>query len=132
MEFFTRIGLQVLDLLLPSLATVLAGFLVAVASKYLKKLGIEVTDAQDARLRQLVRDGIMAAEEAAHREPLTSKEKNAIAVNQVLTREPDIQLDTVKRVVDQVLPSVRVELGKDAAPAAEAPDTVTPGTFGRG
>lgn len=124
-SFLASVGAQLLQTVLPSLATVLAGFLVALAAKYLKKLGIEVTDAQDARLRQLVRDGIMAAEEAAHRDPLTSLEKNAIAVNQVIAREPELRIDTVKRVVDQVLPGVRVELGK------AAPKPSTPATFGR-
>jgi len=124
MNFLSTIGAQLLHTVLPSLATIIAGYIVALAAKQLKKLGIELTNAQDERLRQLVRDGILAAEEAAHRNPkLTSVEKNAIAVNQAAARSPETKLDTVKRVVDQVLPEVRVELGK--------PQPSTPATFGR-
>jgi hypothetical protein len=110
-DLFVGLALKFGAVLLPPLATVMAGFAVALLNKKLKQMGIELTDAQDERLRQLVRDGILAAEEAAHRNPnLSSTEKHAIAVNQTVARDPDVSLQTASRVVDQVLPVVRAEL----------------------
>jgi len=117
----------ILPLVLPSLATVLGGFLVAILNKFLKKQGIELTNAQDERLRQLVRDGIKAAEEMARRNPdLSSTEKKAIAANQAVAREPGTSIDTANRIVDQELPGLRKELAGTAKPQPS-----TPATFGR-
>ena len=80
-------------------------------------MGLELTNAQDERLRQLVRDGIMAAEEAAHRNPMSSKEKHALAANQAVLRAPETTMATANRVVDQELPRVRAELGQPTIPA---------------
>lgn len=121
------VGLQLVHLVLPSLATIISGLIIALATKQLQKLGIQVTNEQDARLRQLVRDGILAAEEAAHRIPsLTSEEKRAIAVNTAAARAPETSLAAVNRTIDQTLPLVRKELEKPAPPKPS-----TPANFGR-
>jgi len=109
-------------LVLPTLATAIAGYVVALLAKQLQRAGIQLTDAQDERLRAIVRDAIRYAEEQARRNPLTGSEKRAIAVNQSVARVPSISVDTAERVVDQQLPVVRAEL---------APKPSTPATFGR-
>jgi hypothetical protein len=117
-EFLGGFGLQLMHLVLPSLATILSGLIIALATKQLQKLGIQVTNEQDARLRQLARDAIMTAEEMAHRHPeLTGVEKNAIATNQVVSREPTINVATAARVIDQQLPLVRKELEQSPTPS---------------
>ena len=124
-DMLVTVARQFGEVLLPPLATAIAGLLVAYLAKALKKAGLELTNAQDERLRQLVRDGILAAEEAARRNPnLTSVEKKAIAVNQAVARAPSVKVETASRVVDQVLPEVRAQLRDSPRPA-------TPASFGR-
>ena len=127
MGLLAGVGASLIQLVLPSVATVVGGFLVAILNKYLKKQGIELTNAQDERLRQLVRDGIKAAEEMARRNPdLSSTEKHAIAVNQAVAREPSTTVAAASRVVDQEMPEMRKDLAGTAKPQPS-----TPATFGR-
>lgn len=123
-DFIGGIGHALWDAVLPSMATLVAGMVVLLLKKMLAKYGLEVTEKQEDRLKQIVVDKIHATEEAAHRTPLTGIEKNAKTVNDVIvaaTDDPQIpnpSLEKVAAVVDS-------ELGK--ARAGYMPDPGRPG-----
>jgi hypothetical protein len=105
----------------------LIGVLVALGARQLKKVGLELTAAQEARLRQLALDAVRAIEEQARRTPtISSTEKAHKATTLVLTAAPEANPARVKTLIDAALPVVRAEL----QPVIIAP--VTPATFGKG
>lgn len=112
MDFFTAIASKLVEIVLPTLATAIAGLIVALLSKYLKKVKIELTVEQETRLRQVVEDAIRATEEAARRQAakgirMTSHEKEQLTARAVLQKMPDVPAGQLKLAVDAMLPEVR-------------------------
>jgi len=82
MNFLASFGHTILEAVLPSMATVIAGMLMIAVKRFLKKQGLELTEQQEVRLKQIVVDKIHATEEAARRgEVKTAEEKKALTVN---------------------------------------------------
>lgn len=113
-DFLGSIGAGILHIVLPSLATVIAGFLMVILKRVAAKYGIEVTEKQEERLKQIVVDKIHATEEVARRDKtLSSEEKKAIAVNDAVveaTQDPSIpnpSVAKVSKIVDSELNKVR-------------------------
>jgi hypothetical protein len=100
------------------MATVVAGMLMLVLKLVASKYGLEVTEKQEERLKQIVVDKIHATEEAAHRQPMSAPEKNAKTVRDVLvaaqadTSIPDPSVQKVAATVDAKLGELRA--GHDA------------------
>lgn len=114
-----------------TLATALAGYLMAFLHKKLQQAGIELTAAQDARLQSITEDAITAVEERALRaakakaaQPLptsevatgvipavSSTDKHLAAANMVfqIAQEQGLKIDPSKasNAIDRVLPRVR-------------------------
>jgi hypothetical protein len=109
------IGHALWDAVLPSLATVIAGMVLVLLKQVAKKYGLEITEKQEARLKEIVVDKIHATEEAAHRQEVTTKEgKKAKTVNDALVaaiEDPQIPNPTIEKVsavVDSELQKIRV------------------------
>lgn len=93
---------------LPALATGAAGLVVAVLQRQFKKLGIEITEDQQAAIRRIVRDAILAVEELARREPeMTSAEKVTAAEVLIVEKRPDLSPEKVRELIDAELPKAR-------------------------
>jgi hypothetical protein len=113
-DFVGTIGHAFVNLVLPSLATVIAGMLVMVLKRVANKYGLEVSEKQEQRLKEIVVDKIHAVEELSRRSTLTSEEKKAIAVNEslkVAIDDPTLPNPSVAHVsskVDTELAKARV------------------------
>lgn len=121
-EVLGWLGQQLLQVVLPTLATAIAGLLVGLLTKYLKKINLEVTIEQEERLRKIVEDAVKATEEAARRATMSSAHKDDLAQRIVRTQVPDIPPHKLRVAIDAALPEVRKQL---------APVPSTPATFGR-
>lgn len=108
--------------LLPTLLTAVTGLVMAALTRFFKKQGIELTAAQEARLRALVRDAVSAIEERATREPMTSTEKHEAALSLVLEVAPQFSEEAIDNAIDAARPSLQPP--KKLIPS-------TPATFGR-
>lgn len=123
-EFVGWVGSQLLELVLPALATVIAGLVVGLLRKMLKKLQLELTAEQDTRIRQLVADAVRTVEERSRRDGLSSREKADAAMAIVADQVPQVRALDVQRMIDAALPGMRKEAGDPPRPSSQA-------TFGR-
>ena len=120
-DWLVPFGDMLLQIVLPSLATIVGGMIVGLLNKQLKKAGIELTQAQQDRVKELIQDAIRATEEAARRESMTSEEKRAkaiVAATLAITSAPsipDMPREEIEAALDSQLPIVRKQ---DTAPAA--------------
>lgn len=112
------IGKGLLELVLPGLATVIGGQLVALLRRLAKKQGIAITEAQEDRVRKLVADVLRRVEEAARRQAMTPDMKRTAATDGIMRElagvyppgyEPPTR-ETVGKMIDSILPKVRAEL----------------------
>src|SRR5688572_9826093 len=122
---FGWIAKQLVELVLPGLATAIGGMVVALLSKYLKKVKIELTAEQEARLREIVADAVRSTEEVARRQakvgvPMSSDEKDDMTAATITAKMPDLPPLELRNAIDAALPQVREELRPS-----------TPATFGR-
>jgi hypothetical protein len=112
------IGKGLLELVLPGLATVIAGQVVALLRRLATKQGIAITAAQEERLRKVVADVIRRVEEAARRQHMTPDQKRTAATDGILRELAGVMpqgseaptRETVGKMIDSVLPTVRAEL----------------------
>lgn len=111
-------GLKVFELILPTLATALAGLGVAFLSKKLQSLGITVDQQQQQQLKDLAAHAVLAVEEQARRQSMSAGAKNDAAVAIVKDKLPNATTADVNIAIDAALPKAR------AIPS-------TPATFGR-
>jgi hypothetical protein len=96
---------------LPILGTAIATLLVGVLTRFLKQQKIEITAAQEERLRELVRDAVKAVEEQSRRQPMTSPQKAVAAAQIVLDQAPhEIPPDKLRVAIDAALPDMREQL----------------------
>lgn len=122
---FGWLGQTLLEVVLPSLATVIAGLVIGLLSRYLKKVKIELTAEQEARLRAIVEDAVKATEEVARRQAtagtvMSSRDKDSMTATAVLNAMPDLPAGQLRTAIDAALPEVRKRL-----------EPSTPATFGR-
>lgn len=129
--FFAAFGGQLLEWVLPTLATAIAGLAMAILKKQLAKLGIELDEKQETRIRQIVHDAIVRTEEVARREPMTSAEKAVYTERTILEQAPELDPATARHMVDVMLPIVRSRGISSEAGKKPAPVPSTPATFGR-
>lgn len=113
-NLWAGLGKKLVELVLPSLATMVAGLAVASLQKVLKKQGLELTQAQEQRLRVLAEDAILQVEEMARRQQgqMTSEQKAEEATRIVAARAPEVSRNAIKAAIDSVLPIVRQTLGQ--------------------
>lgn len=103
----THVGQVLLDTVLPPLATAVAALAVAVLARYTKKLGLDLTAQQEARLRVLVADTVKRIEEQARRAPMSSQQKATRAIGAIARQRPDLSDAEIRDTIDAVLPDVR-------------------------
>ena len=115
MGFLGNIGHGLLTFVLPALGTAIASLVVGVLSRFLQQQKIDLTDSQQARLRQLVMDAVMAVEEASRRRGnMTATQKDQLAKQLVLEHAQaeniPIPAGKLQLAVDAALPEMRAAL----------------------
>lgn len=96
-DLLIETGRTLIETVLPALATVIGGYLVLVLRRKAQTLGVDLTAAQEARLRALAAEAVHAVEEQAHRRatdgrPMSGLDKRAEA----LARLPVATADPVR------------------------------------
>lgn len=132
-DVFGWIGQQLLQLVLPSLATAAAALAVGLLKRQLSKVGLDIDEKQETRIRQIVHDAIVRTEEVARRDPtMTSAEKADFTERSIREAEPAIGPAQARAMIDTMLPIVRAK-GIGAKPVAIplSPVPSTPATFGQ-
>ena len=122
-HLFTTAGLKLFEIVLPTLATALAGLLIAFLTKKLQSIGITVDAQQQAQLKELAAHTVIALEEQARRTPMSGQAKDSAAFTKIRAKLPDAKPADVRDAIDAALPASR------SATVALVP--ATPGTFGR-
>lgn len=115
MDALWRVLRPVLTTLLVSSATAIASYLVSLLRKELQKAGVELTAAQEERLRQVALDVVRAVEEWARQLakanlPVTGEEKENRAVEMLLERFPTITAHSARTAIHAALPRLRADL----------------------
>lgn len=121
--FLGALGGKVLDITVAIFAPTIASLLVAALVQFLHKHKIEVSLADQARLREVATDAIHTIEEVSKRTEMTSEEKAAAATGLVTMELPKKTADEAGCAVDAALAKAR---GKTIHPVPS-----TPGTFGQ-
>ena len=119
------IGKGVLEVLLPSIASVAGVQLTRLLNRHLKKAGLELDEAQQEKLRQVIVDSVTRAEEMGRRENLTGPQKRTAATDAALLElrhtfpnDEEFTRERVGKMIDTVLPAVRPLISEPApAPA---------------
>lgn len=119
-EWLPQFGDMLLQVVLPSLATIVGGMIVGLLNKQLKKANLELTEAQQERIKELIRDAIRATEEAARRQAMTSAEKRSKTVEAIARTVPELPTAEISTALDAQLPIVRKDI------AVPAPVTIMP------
>lgn len=109
-EFFGTIAAKLVEVVLPTLATAIAGLVVVLLRKWSQKAGLDLTEQQEQRIRQIVVDAIARAEEIGRRETLSSEDKRTIATQSVRRQVRDLTDSQIAELVDSTLPAVRATL----------------------
>jgi hypothetical protein len=119
---------KLLEIILPTFATALAGLATAVLVKLLKKIGLDVDEKERAALKSSVRDAVLAVEEQARQTPvrLPGEAKREIAADIVKRELPKADRADINFQIHAVLPEIREQLGQPSGPRPDSP-----GTFGR-
>lgn len=134
MNVFGFIGEQLLQVVLPGIGTVAAGLAVALLKKQLAKVGLDVSEKQETRIRQVVHDAIVRTEEAARRDPtMTSADKAEYTERTVREKMPELPPAVTRDMIDALLPIIRSR-GIDAKAGKVIPlqpVPATPATFGK-
>lgn len=120
MKLATDFGMKLLEIALPSLATVIAGLLVAFLTKKLQSIGITVSQQQQDRLKELAEHTVLAVEEQSRRKVMSSQQKDSAAVQTIKSKLPGADIADVRNAVDAALPTLRAKL-----------TPISPGTLGR-
>lgn len=121
---FGAIGGKVLEVLLPTLITVVAGAIAGVLVRMFKRLGLELTREQEDSVRRTVADALKRVEEEARRsgQPLSGEQKRNRAAQIIREKAPRLDPRRVPELIDATLPELRAKL---------PPVPSHPGSFGR-
>jgi hypothetical protein len=105
------IGASLLQAVLPTVATVISGYVLRLLHVQLKKAKIELTADQEQAVADLVEHAVLVVEERARRSPNMRGEQKAAAATQiVLAAAPDLPPQVVRQLIDATLPKVRAKL----------------------
>lgn len=121
-ENLSPLLMELLKPILATLATAIAGYLIALLRKKLQQAGVEFTDSQREAIEKLAREKILwVAEQVAKlikggQQPPSSIEKLRMAVTEMQKVDPSIKTEVAERVVEAVLPTT----GLGAASEVEA------------
>lgn len=121
-EWLAPFGDLLLQIVLPSLATIVGGLIVGLLNKQLKKAGIELNQAQQDRIKELIQDAIRATEEAARRGSMSSAEKRTMTLEgatEAIAQDatvPTLAVPIIGTIVDSQLPLVRAQLMPQVPP----------------
>lgn len=115
--------------LLPSLGTVVAGYVIVVLHRLAARFKFELTAAQEARIRQIIIDAINSVEERAATsevvQPSAAKLDQAIrAVQQQL---PELPAAEINARIHELLPTVRPPKPTLPQVIPQAPPSMQPG-----
>ncbi len=118
-DVFGSIGHAIVTAVLPSLATVIAGMVTLLLKRLLAKQGIELTEKQEDRLKQIVVDRVHATEESARRAPegTSSGEKKQQTMDATIAAanaDPSIPNPSpakVSELIDSTLSQMRANPG---------------------
>lgn len=125
---------MVFELLIENLVGIVFGiivlavspFIVAGATTLAKKLGVDLSEAQQSKVNRIAIEGIMLAEERAlnwfkrFNEKMPSDQKLAAAVEYVLDKVPGVTTDEARAIVTAKLPEARALLASFLAEVKQA------------
>jgi 3-hydroxyacyl-CoA dehydrogenase len=121
MHIFDGLASKVLDVSITVFVPIIGALVSAVLARQLQKLGVTLTDAQDAQLKRGVTEAIQSVEEKARRGDISQGDKHAAAIQIVQANNPNVTAGEVSQKIDATLPEVRAKL--EPVPSA-APATV--------
>ena len=117
-EYLINLIAQAVLIIIQPLLVAIAGLLVAVLVRKLRKLGLDITDAEQQQLKVTAIEAVKTLEEQARRaqrDPLqpnmTQDEKHVAAAALVSQQMPALSLARVSQAIDAALPQVRAVLG---------------------
>lgn len=112
----------IVELVAAPFAAAIASLVVALLTRKLQQAGLDLSAAQQERLKTLATEAILAVEERAHREPMTGADKHAAAFVILKDRAPETPASEINHQLDANLPEVRAAL--------KGPTPGTPATLG--
>jgi hypothetical protein len=121
-DIFSSIGDALLKAVLPTLGSVIAGFVILVLKRIAAKHGIELTEKQEDRLKAIVVEKVNAVEERAHRGEIDKEDKHEAAVTAVVRAAtedktiPNPTREEASEVIDATLGATRVHLPNPGLP----------------
>lgn len=119
-SMLSAVGGQLLDVVLPALASVIGVFIVGLLNKHLQKAGIEVKLADKVLFEGVVTNAIRRTEETARRHPMSSEDKRATTIAAIEAEMPRKLHADVSASVDSQIQVVRT------ADTVPAPVTIVP------
>lgn len=114
-----------LKALLPTLGTMVTAAVMAVLKRYFAKLGLELSAANEARVRDLVAQALLQVEEMARRRAgqgssMSGQEKADMAIDLLRRKLPELGADDISELIDAELPKVRAAIVAPTVPPAPA------------
>ena len=111
---------KLLEIGLPIIIAPIAALIVAILSRQLQKIGLQLTNEQESQLKHLVVQAIQAAEEQARRGEIPNATKRDVAIQELRLLRPAMSVDDLEQKIDATLPEVRAKL----APVPSTPANV--------
>lgn len=111
--------LKIVEALLPVIATLATAVLV----QWFRKLGLEVTVANETRLREITEAAILRAEEYAASQAkqgylISSEDKKRQATRDVLEKLPKVSVESAHKSIDSTLPAMGLGASNPPTPSA--------------
>lgn len=111
----SAIGQGLLEVVLPGVATLAAGQSVRLLGKLAKKQDLDLSAAQEERVRRIVADAIMRTEELARRSQTMTGDQKRTATTDAVLHELRIEgeapsREAVGKMIDTALPAVRAKI----------------------
>lgn len=107
-----------LNLVLPSIGTVVGGYAVALLNRALKRAGMKLSAEQDEAIRKRVREAIAFIEEkkrsTSGSAPVPPQRALDSAIGRLAPHLPSLSLQEIEDLIHEELPAVRASLNKTA------------------
>lgn len=111
------------EVVLPVAGTVIAGQVVRLLSRQTKKIGLELGEAEQDKLRQIIVDSVTRAEEVGRRGNLSGEQKRIAATDAALAElgaefpaREAFTRERIGKMIDTVLPALRPLVSDSSAP----------------
>lgn len=101
------LGGWLLHLVLPSIATVIAGYLTKILHTQAKKAGLDLTQAQDDAIKAKVLDIVVGIEERAAGGDVKKDGKHDEAVTKIESAFPQLSEVQIEDAIKQAVPKMR-------------------------